>query len=282
MFQNHSLGLGFRYDFSFSNVAMQARQSNGQVILTQTARGNLMYDGNTRHMDFNNKVNGGKGAITVLPFLDLNANGIKDKNEFLVRGLKFKVKGGQVQYDKDGEAIRIINLVAYEDYVIELDKNSFDNGAWRIKNVRLKIRVDPNQFKKVEVPISVMGEAGGMVFLEDGLDGIGGIKMNFYNGRDLLVHTALTERDGYFNYMELAPGEYRVRPDSVQLQKLGYIFQSEKTFFTIEEIREGDYLDDLEFTLHPINPVPATMEAISDSDELMIPAKPLQTYAKET
>jgi hypothetical protein len=260
MFQNYSLGIGFRYDFSFSNMSMQARQSNGQVTLTQTARGSMMYDGNTGHMDFNNKVNVGKGAITVLPFLDLNANGKKDKHETLVSGLKLKVKGGQVQYDKNGESIRITNLTPYEDYILELDKSSFDNIAWRMKNTVVKVRVDPNQFKKIEIPISVMGEAAGMVYFGEGLNGIGRIKMNFYDDRDNFIHSTLTESDGYFSYMELAPGIYRVMPDSVQMQQLGYTFQSGKTTFTITENEEGDYLDDLEFTLHELIPEPAIQD----------------------
>ncbi|WP_143959874.1 hypothetical protein [Litoribacter populi] len=252
LFHNSSVGLGFRYDFSFANVSTQVRQANRQTLLTTTARGSMMYDNHTSHLDFNNKVNVGKGAVTVLPFLDLNNNGKRDKGEPLVSGLKLKVRGGQVQYDKDGEAIRITNLIAYEDYVIELDKSSFDNIAWRLKHAILQVRVDPNQFKKVEVPIQVMGEAAGMVYMETEGKGIGRIKMNYYDAKGKLMHTTLTERDGYFTNMELPAGDYQVMPDSVQLEKLGYYFEAETTHFTISEGEEGDYLDDLDFMLFQI------------------------------
>ncbi|MEX2591138.1 MAG: hypothetical protein WD426_00090, partial [Anditalea sp.] len=250
LYKSSTFGIGFRYDFSFANTSMQMRQSNDHTMFTQTATGSLMYDGNTGHVEVNNRVNVGKGGITVLPFLDLNANGKRDEEESLVEGLKLKIKGGQIHYDKKGEAIRITNLMAYEDYMLELDKSSFDNIAWRIKNATIKVSVSPNQFRKVEVPISVMGEAAGMVYLEEAFNGIGRIKMNFYDDRDYLIHTMLTERDGYFSYMELPPGNYKIMPDSAQLQNLGYTFHSDKTSFTIGENLEGDYLDDLEFILH--------------------------------
>lgn len=247
LYKNTSLGLGFRYDFSFANVSTQVRHAQDQTLFTTTARGSLIYDATTHHMDFNNKVNVGKGAVTVLPFLDLNNNGKRDKNEPLVKGLKLKVKGGQVQYDKDGEAIRITNLIAYEDYIIELDKDSFDNIAWRVKHTILQVRVDPNQFKKVEVPVQVMGEASGMVFMDE--TGIGRIKMTYYDAMGKLLHSTFTERDGYYTYMSLPAGDYEVMPDADQLEKLGFYYKAGKTHFTISEDMEGDYIEGLDFVL---------------------------------
>src|SRR5690606_20294242 len=190
--------------------------------------GSLLYDAASRHLEASDRGNVGMGTITVLPFLDLNANGKKDEGENLVAGLKLQIRGGQVQYDKRGEAIRINSLVAYEDYILELDKNSFDRINWRIKNPVIKVSVVPNQFRQVEVPILVMGEIAGMVYLEDESNGMGRITINFYNEKNNLVHSSLSERDGYFSYMGLAPGKYTAMPDPGQLEQLGYTYKANK------------------------------------------------------
>ncbi|KEO75907.1 hypothetical protein [Anditalea andensis] len=249
LFKSSSAGIGFRYDFSFAHVSTHLRHAQNQIMLTTNARGSILYDGTTQHMDFNTQVNLGKGAVTVIPFLDLNNNGKKDRDEPLAKGLRLKVRGGQVQYDKNGEVIRITNLIAYEDYFIELDKNSFDHIAWRVNHEVLKVRVDPNQFKKVEVPIKVMGEASGMVHDGSAGNGIGRVRMNFYDHQDILIHTSATESDGYFTNMELPAGNYHVMPDSVQLEKLGFIYKGGKTALTITRDPYGDMVDDLDFIL---------------------------------
>src|SRR5690606_34375820 len=130
--------IGLRFDLSFGHAGINMRQSNSQTFLTETAGGSLLYDVASRHLEASNRGSVGRGAITVLPFLDLNANGKRDKNENLVAGLKLKVRGGQVQYDKKGEAIRINGLIAYEDYILELDEHSFDRITWKIKNPVIK------------------------------------------------------------------------------------------------------------------------------------------------
>jgi len=45
-------------------------------------------------------------------------------------------------------------------------------------NLTMKVMIDPNQFKTIEVPISVMGEATGTVF--NGSQGLGRILVCFY------------------------------------------------------------------------------------------------------
>lgn len=249
-YKRTSFGIGVRFDLSFGHAGISMRQSDRQTFLTETAGGSLMYDAATRHLETSNRGSVGRGAITVLPFLDLNANGKRDEGEKLVAGLKLKVRGGQVEYDKRGEAIRINGLIAYEDYILELDEHSFDRITWRIKNPLIKVSVVANQFRQVEVPILVMGEIAGMVYLGNESEGMGRISINFYNENDDLVHRALSERDGYFSYLGLAPGEYTVMPDSTQLQQLGYTYEANKSSVTIMPNAEGDYIDDLKFTLH--------------------------------
>jgi len=49
---------------------------------------------------------------------------------------------------------------------IEIDKNSFDNISWQIRKPVISAAIDPNQFKLIEIPITVYGEGTGMVYVQ--------------------------------------------------------------------------------------------------------------------
>lgn len=81
--------------------------------------------------------------------------------------LNLRVNGGRVERRSDSSLL-ITGLEAYTSYLIELDKGSFDNIAWQIKNVTIKATVEPNRLRPIEVPVAVVGEASGMVYLQKG------------------------------------------------------------------------------------------------------------------
>ena len=99
-----------------------------------------------------------------MPFLDINGNGKYDKGELKVLGLKISINGGRVEQSKRDSVIRIFDLEPYMGYLIELNSFSFDNIAWQMRMKNVSVMVDPDQFKLVEIPITVMGEGAGMVY----------------------------------------------------------------------------------------------------------------------
>src|SRR5690606_4561519 len=109
----------------------------------------------------------GKGGVVVLPFLDLNNNGRRDSGEPRVQGLKLHVNGGRMEPVQRDTIIRISGLEAYTHYYIEADKNSFENLAWIIRKPVIKVEVDPNLFRLVEIPVAVLGEISGTVYLDN-------------------------------------------------------------------------------------------------------------------
>ena len=67
-----SIEVGFRYDLNFAQTGFSVRNSNDQTTLVETARGSLLYDAKSHYLGANNRTNVGKGAITLLPYLDVN------------------------------------------------------------------------------------------------------------------------------------------------------------------------------------------------------------------
>lgn len=73
--------VGFRFDFSFAQTVLSMRQYNNKFTLMQYVRGSLLVDKKTKYFGYDNRSNVGKGGISVIPYLDLNANGRKDPGE---------------------------------------------------------------------------------------------------------------------------------------------------------------------------------------------------------
>lgn len=242
-----SIEFGFRYDLAFAQTGFSFRNTNNQNTLIGNARGSLLHDRKTRYVGTNNRTSVGKGAISILPFLDVNGNGLHEEYEPKVDGLKFRINGGTIVHNEKDTTIRVLDLVPYTSYLLELDKNSFDNIAWQMHHTTMKVMIDPNQFKTIQVPISVMGEASGIVSV--GSKGQGRILVCIYKNDTTLVARTLTESDGYFSYLGLKPGSYTVRIDAEQLRKIHMSSSPEVREVTFSNSVDGDIIDGLDFNL---------------------------------
>jgi hypothetical protein len=243
--------LQLRYDFSFAQAGFTVARSNKKTTLSQYARGSLINDTKTRYLHADNRNNVGKGGIAVLAFIDLNSNRKRDKGEPKIYGLNLHTNGGRVEKSDRDSTIRILGLEPYTSCFIELDQNSFDNVSWKLPYKTLSVAVDPEIIKNIEIPISVVGEAtGNVTFTKDG-ESTGQSRMiiNFYSGNSKLVGKTLTEEDGYFTYLGLLPGNYTVRIDTNQLNKLGMISVPPLIKFSVNQGLEGEIVDKLDFIL---------------------------------
>jgi cell division protein FtsN len=243
--------LGCRYDFSFAQTGLTVRQSNKKTSLVQYARGSLINDRKTKYIGVNNRTNVGRGGITIIPFIDLNANGKKDPGELKAYGLNLHANGGRVEKSDRDTTIRIIGLEPYTSCFIELDANSFDNITWRLQNKTLSVMVDPNIMKPVEIPVTIMGEAEGTIssYKDGEVAGKGRIVVDFYTLNGRFSGKAISEDDGYFSYFGLAPGKYTVRIDTAQLRKSGLISEPESRPIIIRGGFDGDIVEGLDFIL---------------------------------
>lgn len=243
--------VGFRYDFSFAQTGISAMSANNTINMTQSARGSLMFDEKTKYVGANNRTSVGRGGIVIAPYLDLNYNGRREKNEPRAFGLNLLSNNGLIEQKKQDTTIRILDLEPYTNYYIELDRNSFDNIAWKIQKPIISVTIEPNQFKLIEVPITIAGEASGFVYL-DGINdqkGQGRIIVCFYNSNSTLVARTLTEEDGYFSYLGLPPGSYVAQVDTAQLHKLNLVVTPDSIDFNISQSLEGDIADGIKFIL---------------------------------
>ncbi|MDP1622167.1 MAG: carboxypeptidase-like regulatory domain-containing protein [Bacteroidales bacterium] len=243
--------VGIRYDFKSLQSTVSARHSGKALTLVQYARGSMVYEGKGGQLKFSRNSAVGKGGIIVLPFLDVNSNGVFDKGEPKVIGIDLRISGGRVEKKFKDSTIRISELEPFTTYFIELDRTGFENISWKIPNPTISITVNPNQYKHIEVPIRVMGEVSGFLYLNSDTirKGQGRIYVSIYRRDTSFVARTLTEDDGYFSYLGLPPGEYFAKIDETVLKKINLVVFPDIVPFEIKQTMEGDQAVGIEFDL---------------------------------
>lgn len=246
-----NIEFGLRYDFSFAQTRFSVRKTNDVYRTLQAVNGSLIHDGKSGITDFNNYTSIGKGAILLIPYVDINGNNRRDKDEPDAPGLKVMVNGGRLERRVKNNTILITDLEAYTNYNIELDPSEFDRVAWRLLKKNYTVVVESNLVKNIEIPVSVLGEVGGRVLLldEEGENGIGSIEINIYNEKSKKIAQTTSEVDGYFSYLGLVPGNYTAKINIEKLEKSGFTTDTTQFNFTIIPNIDGSLVDNLKFIL---------------------------------
>lgn len=247
---DYFLNIGCKYDFSFARATVSTSQSKLVSGTSISAQGSLAFGGGNGYIHSNLNSSVGRGGILLYPFLDLNHNGVLDKGEHLVKINAVRVNGGRAIFSKNDSIVRIPNLNSFTNYTITFDDTDLDNIAWRFKHKTYQVLVDPNQFKRIDVPILAMGEISGMTYIEkeNSLKGIGRMSIKIYKkDGDKVVTELLSESDGYLNKLGLKPGEYKACIDPEQLKNLDFVAEPACRYFTIKALEEGDIIDGIDF-----------------------------------
>lgn len=244
--------LGLRYDFSFAQARSTIRKTNDVYRALQSVNGSIIHDSKSGLTDFNNYTAVGKGAVLLIPFLDMNGNGKRDKGEQRAPGLQAKVSGGRVDRRVKDNTILITDIEAYTNYNIELDPSGFEHVAWKLVKKNYTVVIEPNMVKNIDVPVSVFGEVSGRVQAGDEDEkGVGGAVIIIYNSSGHKIAETTSEIDGYFSYLGLLPGNYTAEIDTAILKKMNLTVETKSFKFKIVANKEGSLIDDLKFNVKP-------------------------------
>src|SRR5665648_528930 len=271
--------LNFKYDLSFARTNISAVHNNGNIYTSESAQGSLAFGSGNNNIQTSSHSSMGKGGISIYPFLDLNNNGVFDKGEHLVKLNSVRVSGGHAIFSKKDSIVRIPDLNAFTSYKVEFDDNDLGNIAWRFKKKVYQVLIDPNQFKRINIPVVAVGEVSGMAYLKTDslLEGIGRILVNFYkkNSSEMVAKT-LSESDGYIYYLGFEPGEYLARVDTGQLNNLNFTADPPQIEFTIKTLKEGDIVAGIDFVLsrNKINEKPIEKPFVPIEKAIVLNEKP--------
>lgn len=254
--QTDNVFMSFKYDLPYARTGMSAFYSNKTVGFSQNAQGSVAFGGDNNHAHTSNISSLGKGGILFYPFLDLNQNGKRDKGEKMILLSAVRVAGSTANISKKDSIVRVSDLNAFVDYNIQFVNTDLDNISWRFKHNNYQVQIDPNQYKKVDVPVECVGEVIGMVYFckKDEKKGLGRLIIHIYDEKGNKVAETLSESDGYYSYLGLKPGKYLVRPDDEQLQKLKFQSAPVKYEIGFKITEEGEIVDGLDFNIRSIEP----------------------------
>ena len=265
------INLNFRCDLPFARMNLSASRNRSNLMTAESVQGSLAFGGDHGFVYANNNSMEGKGGILLYPFLDLNRNGKLDSGEKMVKIKSVVSMGGKVIYNDKDSIVRIADLNAFTNYLFEFQDSYLENIAWQFKHKTYQVLIDPNQFKRIDVPVVSVGEVSGMAYLsqKNSFKGLRGIHVLFTgkNSKKTVAET-LSESDGYIYYMGLEPGDYIARIDSVQLAMLQMVSTPRQIPVHISQSIEGDVVGGLDFTLRLVN------EQLSDTAANLIPVKP--------
>ena len=280
---NHTVTFSFKYDLRFAKTNFATTYSSGQVYTSESAQGSLAFGSGKRNIHTSNNSSIGKGGISFYPFLDMNENGIFDVGEPMVKLNSLRISGGSARFSEKDSIVRVPDLNAFTYYTVELNNNELNNIAWRFKKNTYRILVDPNQFKRVDIPIQSLGEVSGMVYTNTNntQKGIGRILVKLYKkDSKKAVAETLTESDGYIYFLGIEPGDYIARIDSEQLEVLNMVSLPAQLPVTIKRSVDGDIVDGIKFVMSPVNNHPASAEGHIEQPKLTKAVSPSNSTRK--
>lgn len=243
--------LSFRYEFGFGIFGTNVSRTNGKTTVEQSVSNSIILQ-KGEPVILNKSINVGKGGVRLVCFLDLNGNGVRDKGEPKVGGLKVKINAAQTIYDVKDTSVVAYQMEPYINYVIQLDQEGFQNIAWSLSVHSLTVYIEPNQVRMIELPILVKAEASGRVvsLVNGALAGQDRMVVDIVNSIDnRVISRSLTEADGSFSYLGLKPGKYKVMLDANQLKKLKLISSPAFIPLNIGVSKDGAFIDSLVLTI---------------------------------
>jgi hypothetical protein len=216
--------------------------------LTQGARGSIGIDGATFTPILESRSMLGRGGVTVRPFLDKNYNDKLDDGEPLVNNLDLQISTGRMLSNPNDAIIRIADLEPFYPLVIKTSSTNFENIAWQSRYPTYLVQIEPNQFKTIDLPIYVAGEAMGRV-ARTGDAGLNNVYVHFRNKETGRTDSTITSPSGEFDILALTPGSYETYVDAAQIDRLGLRAEPKTLEFTIRAIDEGDVKENLNFQI---------------------------------
>ena len=271
----NTVELTFKYDLAFVQTTFNTRISKDYILTGQSARGSFAFGSGNGKVIADIRTQVGRAGVTVIPFLDINNNNRRDDDEPITSGMDIRINGGRILSNSKDSIIRILDLEPFASYMLEFNDTQFDNIAWQIKNKTVSILMDPNQFKLLEVPIKIMGEINGMVFIKTGsrIKAQGRILINIFGEKGNFVASTQSESDGYYTYLGLAPGKYYAEIDRMQLTRLKYVSEPDRFDFDISPSINGDIIDNIEFVLSKQVPKVEEIAVVEPEKEIVNPVE---------
>jgi len=163
----------------------------------------------------------GRGGLSGTVFVDTNGNGRRDAGEEPVTHLGLLADDKMTTTDEQGR-YSLWNMDPFSVSSFKLMTSSLRNPLLVPHFKHAAVRIAPNGFREINVPMTPGTEVLGRLVAEPGSEGIatGGLTISLHHrdsGKDF--HTK-TFQDGAFYFLALPPGEYEITVPADELERL--------------------------------------------------------------
>jgi hypothetical protein len=211
-----NLGLNWRLNDMYLSATTSYNNVNGWSG-GLNARFGFGYTDNAGYFASNSGVSQ-TGAVSARVFEDKNFNGVLDQNESVLKNVKVKsLQGGQRAVTTNSEGIAVLTgLAANLKTDIVVDRASFEDPTMKTLIPGVALTGRRGYIEHIDFPVSTTGELEGTLYLSaEGGDmepaAYAVIQLIDRNGK--VVDTAQSEYDGYYLFVDVVPGQYKVMID---------------------------------------------------------------------
>lgn len=218
-------------------------------FISEGIQGSITNSGNK--LNFYNRNNSGKGAVTFILFADKNGNGIYDAGEETLQNARLSVNGTDISQNDVNGIFNLYELDPYNLYKVTIDESKVKNPLLKPTFRDFSFYAEPNITKQILIPFFTSGEINGLVSNTTNkvLTGLAGIKIIIKSKEGEIFNTQ-TFADGSYYFFGLKPGSYEIYPDPIQISKLSKKITPQNYNIKININEFGDTINNLNFKLN--------------------------------
>jgi len=189
------------------------------------------------------------GALSVRVFLDENTNGVFDDGDTPLEGVRFIAGRTELKPKTDKNGLAYVGgLDTYSTINFAIDQGSLDDPFWVPTPQGVAVSLRPGVPGRVDFPVITTGEIDGTVYRRSGewAREVRDVGVQLVNKDGEVVKQVNSSYDGFYLIDFIVPGEYTLRIDPEQMQRLNLAKTAEQTV-SIEG--DGTVLNGLDFIL---------------------------------
>ena len=247
--------VGLIMDLDFTRESSVFDESAGNLTSRHSLYGSIALDQNNGMMLLSNRDQTNKGGADVVMFTDDNNDSEYDAGDELIASNGVKV-GGMGKVTVGGDSIvHVSELQNYFRYNLQVNKQQIDPNLVPLID-KFSFVVDPNQFKRIEIPFYRGGTISGTAYLDNNgkQSPLSGARIIMRAKDGKAVDTLRTFADGGFYKMDVAPNSYTLTIDSTQLRFLQAVQKGGPLDVVVHRGREADIIDTLEIVVEKVTP----------------------------
>ncbi|TYP95668.1 hypothetical protein LX73_0983 [Fodinibius salinus] len=273
----NSLSLNVTLNFNKVRSNTSARVTGSRSSITQNISGSVGYHSDADQLLFHNRQQVGQSGTAVQLFVDNNNDGsYQDSTDRIIDDAAVSLKRASGRTTIKNGVNYISQLLPYYRYDMEINRGNLSNPLLVPNTDKFSIVTDPNQYKTVAIPFYQSGVISGKVEQkkDSTAKSLSGVRLflesNYKDSsnRNSFSKTIRTFSDGSFYAYEIPPGRYDLYIDREQLSFLKSKSSPDTMTVNIEPLAEGDFVENLGFTVIPLSADTAKSEPlITASDD---------------